>query len=311
MARERSIRDLECLSCRGKTDICARQTVINVRSCNRSYPALPAGAVIGNGCPVAALSIMLSFADHHLLRRPTPDVDHVMEFRRIDGDPAARVIYFLPWQTGYLTARAVGMLPLPFLACYEMPPAIVSSQPTCCVEALACVVDDARSLVRSVSNDLSAFLVVGLSIGTFAAAVLAASMNARLCAIAGADRGDLMLWQSPAATEVRRRAERRGFTAEDYAYALRGLNPVDRLDDIGQGSIFLSGDHDPFIPQARRANLHACVGASRKAHQSLVIAGGHVSTMVRSRQVQQRMLRDLVGSAAKATTSESCWSAFS
>src|SRR3979411_1950271 len=89
-------------------------------------------------------SAMFDLVDMLLLRRGIPADDRSLAFRRIDGDPSSKVIYFLPWHTPLSVARAAGFLPLDFLATYEMPPSIVSSEPALCVEAMLRLVADAE-----------------------------------------------------------------------------------------------------------------------------------------------------------------------
>src|SRR5262245_61843597 len=148
---------------------------------------------------------MLDLLDLLLLRRGIPADDRTLAFRRIDGDPQARVIYFLPWNTPYAIARQLGFTPLPFLAAYEMPPALVSSDPELSVQAMAAMIDDAGRLLEDKGIRPQDALLVGLSVGTFAATFLANRIGARLCAVAPSDRADMMIWTSPAARIVKRR----------------------------------------------------------------------------------------------------------
>src|SRR5262245_27395664 len=142
---------------------------------------------------------MFDFLDHLLLRRGIASDDQTLAFRRIDGHPRSKVIYFLPWHTPLSVARHFGFTPLEFLACYEMPPAIVSSTPEYSVEAVKRMADDAGALLDQHGVRADEVLIVGLSVGSYPATYLANRIGARLCAVATADRADLMLWQSPAA----------------------------------------------------------------------------------------------------------------
>ena len=90
---------------------------------------------------------MFDLFDSLLLSRGTPADDRTLAFRRIDGNSASKVIYFLPWFTPFWFARQAGFAPLDFLAAYEMPPAIVSSEPAFCVRAMRGLVLDAERLL--------------------------------------------------------------------------------------------------------------------------------------------------------------------
>ena len=91
---------------------------------------------------------MLDLLDLLLLRRGIPSDDWTLTFRRIDGSSKSKVIYFLPWHTPLYVARHFGFTPLEFLACYEMPPAIVSSTPELSVAAVKMLVADAERLLQ-------------------------------------------------------------------------------------------------------------------------------------------------------------------
>ena len=140
---------------------------------------------------------MLDLLDLLLLKRGLPSDDRTLSFRRIDGDANAKVIYFLPWHTPFGICRQAGFTPLDFLACYEMPCGIVSSDPELGVKAMRLLVADAEALLTARGIAAAQALIVGLSVGTYPAIYLANRIGARLCAVAAADRGDLMLWQSP------------------------------------------------------------------------------------------------------------------
>src|SRR5262249_16072518 len=83
---------------------------------------------------------MLDFLDHLLLRPGIALDDCSLAFRRIEGNPRSKVVYFLPLQTSFSVARQAGFLPLDFLAAYEMPNAIASSEPDLCLQAMRALV---------------------------------------------------------------------------------------------------------------------------------------------------------------------------
>jgi len=238
------------------------------------------------GCKFA----MLDLLDLLLLKRGVPPDDKTLAFRRIDGNAKANVIYFLPWHTPFSVCRQAGFTPLDFLACYEMPCAIVSSDPELGVKAMRRLVEDAEALLVSRRAAPAETLIVGLSVGTYPAIYLANRLGARVCAVAAADRGDLMLWQSPATRMVKRRAIQRGIRLWQFSQAMLGYHPAQNLARIAENSVFVIGERDPFIPPRRRAALLQAIERYRPAARVAVVAGGHVKTLVLSAQYQQAML---------------------
>ena len=233
---------------------------------------------------------MLDLLDLLLLKRGLPGDDRTLSFRRIDGDANAKVIYFLPWHTPLSVCRQAGFTPLEFLACYEMPRAIVSSDPELGVKAMRLLVADAETLLAARRLAPQNTLIVGLSVGTYPAIYLANRIGARLCAVAAADRGDLMLWQSPAARIVKRRAIQRGVRLWQFSQAMLGCHPVQNLAGIGRDSLFVVGERDPFIPPRRRAALLQAIDRHAPGTRVATVAGGHVKTLMASAHYQQAML---------------------
>lgn len=197
---------------------------------------------------------------------------------RVDGDPHAALICFLPWRMPYRLAAASGLVPPSFLACYEMPRAIVSSEPELCVRAVHAVAEDALRIAMR-TRDPSQLLVVGLSIGNAVATLLANRIGARLCSIASADRGDLTLWESPASRQEKRLAETKGYRLADFTHALRGLNTIENLDNLAPDSRFVIGLRDELVPEARREGLIAAVRRRLPAAEITYVDAGHFGTM--------------------------------
>jgi pimeloyl-ACP methyl ester carboxylesterase len=233
---------------------------------------------------------MLDLLDLLLLKRGLPSDDQTLSFRRIDGDANAKVIYFLPWHTPFSICRQAGFIPLNYLACYEMPCAIVSSDPRLGVEAMRLLVADAEALLAACGISPGEVLIVGLSVGTYPAIYLANRIGARVCAVAAADRGDLMLWQSPATRIIKRRAIQRGLRLWQFSKAMLGYHPTQNLARLARDSVFVLGERDPFIPARRRAGLLQAIQRFAPAAHVASIAGGHVKTLMLSAQYQQAML---------------------
>jgi hypothetical protein len=217
-----------------------------------------------------------------LLRERSVGDDTSVEFARIDGDQHAKTIVCLPWQMPYRLAKTTRLVPRNFLACYEMPRAIVSSEPELCIRSLDGVVRDAMELIARAGLEPREILVVGLSIGNGAATMLANHIGARLCSIASADRGDLTLWESPAARHIRERAEKKGYRLGDFTRALAGWHTVDNLTNLASGSRFVVGLRDEFLPKPRREGLVSAVHRILPAAEVSYVDAGHIGTMIES-----------------------------
>lgn len=205
--------------------------------------------------------------------------DTCTAFARIDGDPDSSLMCFLPWRMPYRLAQVSRIVPREFLACYEMPRAIVSSEPELCVRAVDAVVEDAMRVFDRRRIEPARILVVGLSIGTAVATVLANRIGARLCSIASADRGDLTLWESPASAQVKKLAEAKGYRLSDFTRALAGLHTVENLANLAPGSRFVFGLKDELIPEPRRQGLISAVHRVLPTAEVSYIDAGHFGTM--------------------------------
>jgi pimeloyl-ACP methyl ester carboxylesterase len=227
------------------------------------------------------LGIMFTLIDRYLLRRPVSLDDSTVSAIRIDGQKTAvPTIYFLPWNTPYWLAKRLGLIRGPFTACYETAPALVSSEPVRSVLALKKIVADAEALLESLKITGTSVRIVGYSLGSYPATYLANRLQARLYSIAPADRGDLMIWQSPAARKIRERARAKGYRLEDYVEAMAGYNPVENLVGLAPSSTFVVGDCDPFVPAERSLALVEAVKRNCSTAKILKTTGGHVRTLL-------------------------------
>jgi pimeloyl-ACP methyl ester carboxylesterase len=233
---------------------------------------------------------MLDLLDLILLRRGVPADDRTLTFRRIDGNPQSNVIYFLPWNTPFSVARQAGFVPLDFLAAYEMPRGLVSSDPEMSVQAILALVEDAHALLKSKDIAPHSAVLVGLSVGTFAAIYLANRIGARLCAVAPSDRADMMMWQSPAARIVKRRAIQKGLQLAHYSRAMSGYHPIHNLAGIGPNSVFVIGRKDPFVPSQRRGSLQRAIETQLSSAKIIKLDAGHFRTLLLSARYQLAML---------------------
>jgi hypothetical protein len=158
---------------------------------------------------------MLKGREGWLLRVAENADDASLDYRKVAGNGRAPVICFLPWLTPFRLARRMGILPKDFFVCFEMPSAIVSSEPELCVKALRRIVEDAENLLARLDHPTTELLVLGLSLGSAPATYFANRVGAQLCSIGSADRGDLLLWESPATRPIKDRAISKGFSLAD------------------------------------------------------------------------------------------------
>jgi Serine hydrolase (FSH1) len=174
-------------------------------------------------------------------------------FSRFDGDLPKGPVYYLPWRADFGAARRAGLLPRRnFAACYRLPDDIVSPTPWTCADRIQELVDDA---VQFAQRHGPPSVVVGYSLGTVPATLLAAQFATRLWSFASADRGDLMIWSSPAASAIKSQAERLGYGRDDFASALHRLNPVDRIGEVHPDSRLVVGRFDRLVPRERSRRL--------------------------------------------------------
>src|SRR5262249_15322028 len=144
-------------------------------------------------------------------------------------------------------------------AAYEMPSGLASSEPRLCLEAMLALVGDAERLLNDSGIAGSDAVIVGLSAGNYPATYLANRIGAHLCSVASTDRVDLLIWESPAASLIRRRASQKGYGLSHYAEALDGSHPAQNLTGLAANSVFIVGGRDPFIPPGRTNGLLAAI----------------------------------------------------
>lgn len=205
--------------------------------------------------------------------------DLCLNYRRILGNPRSNVVCYLPWKTPFELAQKLGLVPRDFLACYEMPQAIVSSEPHLCKVAMQRLVGDAVHLTSKAAHQ-KPLTVVGLSMGSAPATVLANMTRARLYSFASADDGPRMLWESPASAVIRERASAKGYTVACFSEAMAGMSPVENLENIDRRSVFLFGSSDLYVPEARHRALYEALEKDHPNIERRVLKRGHVLTMV-------------------------------
>jgi hypothetical protein len=232
---------------------------------------------------------MLDLVDMLLLRRGIPADDRSLAFRRIDGNPSSKVVCFLPWHTPFRLARATGLLPVDFLAAYETPTSILSSEPALCVEAMLALVADATEILTAHGVSARDALIVGLSVGSYPAVNLANRIGACVCAVASADRGDRVIWESIATRIVKRRAIQKGYGLGHYSEALQGTHPAENLRGLAPNSLFVFGRHDPFIPAPRVNGLLRAIDDHAPRAHVIKIRGGHLKTLIASARYQRAL----------------------
>ena len=174
----------------------------------------------------------------------------------------------------------MGVMPKDFIASYEMPGAIVSSEPDLCVEALRRLVEDAKEVAARAGVGEEQLLVFGWSMGSGPATYFANSMGARLRSVASADRGDLLLWESSVVRDIKERAIGKGYQLQDFSEASRGYHPSENLANLRPGSKFVISLRDEFVPQARRRGLVRAVRRHAPGAEITYCDAGHVKTIV-------------------------------
>ena len=213
--------------------------------------------------------------------------DLCLKYRRVLGNAQSNVICYLPWKTPFELANKLGLVPREFLACYETPNAVVSSEPHLCKVAMQRLVGDAMKLASKTGQERT-LTVVGLSMGSAPATVLANMTGARLYSFASADNGPLMLWESPASAVIRERATAKGYSLDSFLDVMAGMSPVENLENIDPRSVFMFGRNDLYVPEARRRALYHGVEEKAPRCERRVLNKGHVLTMVEGMRAMAR-----------------------
>lgn len=211
-------------------------------------------------------------------------------WRRIDGNPRSRVIYYLPWKTSFELAKSVGLIPLDYLACYKMPAGLLSSDPARATAAIEALHEDTKRLVAARGADPSQLVCIGLSIGNFPATYIANTLGAKLLGVAPADRGELLVWQSPLALFAKEDAVRQGRTLGQFAEAFAPYNPVNNIARLAPKSAFIWGTRDRIVPRKRTLSFLKAMRIARRTPNVRELPLGHFSTLLLSGRYQKAFL---------------------
>jgi len=212
-----------------------------------------------------------------------------MRFQRSDGRDPRGAIYFLPWYMDFKTARWLGLVRgADWQACYQLPNAMVSPDPQHCASCIEAMEQD---VLRLTTRNGPPSRLVGFSLGSVPATLMAGRLGRPLWSFASADRGELMIWSSPAARATRREAERRGFRRDDFAAALGHYNPINWIERVAPDSRIVVGRFDRYVPRARGQALLDRARRRIISSHLVQLPLGHVAVLAVSGWLQQRWLR--------------------
>ena len=240
------------------------------------------------------------------IRRIGPTGEGGLSCRRVQLHPETaadnHIVCFLPWLFSYARSADAGLIPPGCLLAYEMPHAIVSSSPDKSVDALHVVVDDFLTMMNKLQLDPAKLILVGLSIGNFAATYIANKIGARLWSVAAGDRGEVLVWNSSLATGIRAQAESSGLRFDDFERTLSPFNPINNLANIGERSIFISGYFDTVVPYRCARSVALAARAHSRSARRFVLPLGHSETLVAGVKCLRLMTR--VSAATVRITSQ-------
>ncbi|CAL78080.1 hypothetical protein BRADO4332 [Bradyrhizobium sp. ORS 278] len=221
---------------------------------------------------------------------PSPPVfSNDMRARRLDGRDPRGAVYFLPWGMGFAAARWLGLVHgHDWQACYRLPDAMVGPDPDTCADCIAAIERDVTTLA---ARNGPPSRLIGFSLGSVPATLMAGRLGRPVWSFASADRGELMIWSSPAARAIRREAERRGFERDDFAAALSRYNPIHWVDRVALDSRFVVGRFDRLVPRARGQALLARARGRIAGDHLVELPLGHVAVLAASGFLQRRWLR--------------------
>jgi hypothetical protein len=212
----------------------------------------------------------------------------VHSFSRIDGPDRSGPAYFLPWKTEFSTAVRFGLIAADdWRCCYRLPDSIVSPSPEACVRSVRELQEDFGKQCVLIGPPS---LVIGFSMGTVPATLISNEYGVPLWSFASADRGELMIWSSPAARSIRLEAEQRGYQLADFASALSAINPINCLDNIDPASRFIVGSFDRYVPVERSEPLILMATIRMPRKNVLRLPLGHKGVMLASHFIQRRWM---------------------
>lgn len=173
-------------------------------------------------------------------------------------------------------------------ACYRLPDAMVSPDPARCAASIAAIEHD---VLRLTTRNGPPSRLIGFSLGSVPATLMAGQLGRKVWSFASADRGELMIWSSPAARAVRREAEQRGYRRDDFAAALHRYNPITWIDRVAPDSRLVVGRFDRLVPRARGQALLDRARRRIARHHLVELPLGHVAVLAASGWLQRRWTR--------------------
>ncbi|WP_257165183.1 alpha/beta fold hydrolase [Bradyrhizobium sp. SRS-191] len=189
----------------------------------------------------------------------------------------------------FATARWLGLVGgRDWQACYRLSDAMVSPDPEVCAGCIAAIERDVFGLA---ARNGPPSRLVGFSLGSVPATLMAGRLGRPVWSFASADRGELMIWSSPAARGIRREAERRGYRRDDFAAALHRYNPIHWIDRVAPDSRLVVGRFDRMVPRARGQALLDRARRRIAGNHLVELPLGHVAVLAASGFLQRRWLR--------------------
>jgi len=192
-------------------------------------------------------------------------------------------VCFLPWRNTFDESRKHHLLPTTGLVvAYEGPVSLVGTDALETKKSLVNLVDNFDKFFNENGTLRDNMNVLGISVGNLPAFYIANRFNARrLVSICPGARLGENIYRGIATQEVRKRAEERYPSHEDYDEILEGMNPIDNISNLPKGEIYVElGGYDKYIPTSSGEELiKAMVEAGKNPKVKRNRFSGHVSTI--------------------------------
>ena len=191
------------------------------------------------------------------------------EFNRhvINHEKGNPLVCFLPWRMTFSESMKQDLVPKNRQAIiYEGPTSLVGTNPLQSRESLERIVDNLNDYLEKEGIQKKKLTIIGVSLGTFPAFYIANNLGVkRLIAVCPGARLGENIYGSIATRKIKKEAQEKYPSHEDYDRLLGGFNPIDNISNLPKNEIYVeAGNFDRYIPSRSGRELINALRENRK-----------------------------------------------